>query len=120
LATTMLINSHQELLPTIIMPNLPYWFIRDGAKLIQCSKADFDKAIVEGKSVKYRGYANKKRARIAEQLEASRMAFLAKPELPTRLRIAMTNPVNVVEVQIIRVEDPNFWVNESKRPKYQY
>jgi hypothetical protein len=103
-------------MPTIIMPNnLPYWFIRDGDKLIQCSKADFDRAIVEGKSVKYRGYPDKKRERIAEQLEASRMAFLAKPELPTKLRLAMTNPVNVIEVQIIRVDDPNDvnWVSHG-------
>ncbi len=98
---------------------LPYWFIRDGAKLIQCSKDDFDKAIAEGKSVKYRGYANKKCERIAEQLEESRMAFLEKPDTPTKFRAVITNPRNVVEVEIIMVDDPQFWVKESKRPKYQ-
>jgi hypothetical protein len=98
---------------------LPYWFIRDGAKLIQCSKDDFDKAILEGKSVKYHGYANKKCERIAEQLEESRMAFLEKPDTPTKFRAVITNPRNVVEVEIIMVDDPQFWVKESKRTKYQ-
>jgi hypothetical protein len=98
--------------------SLACWFIRDGAKLIQCSKEDFDKAIVEGKSVKYRGYANKKSERIAEELEESRMAFLANPDLPPKFRAAITNPRNVVEVQVILVDDPEFWVRESKRPKY--
>ena len=97
----------------------PFWFIRDGAKLIQCSKDDFDKAIVEGKSVKYRGYADKKAERIAEQLEESRMALLSRPELPTKFRAVITCPKNVVEVQVIRVDDEQFWVKESKRPKYQ-
>jgi hypothetical protein len=97
----------------------PFWFIRDGTKLIQCTKEDFDKAIVEGKSVKYHGYANKKAERIAEELEASRMAFLAKAELPTKLRMALTNPRNVLEVQVIMVNDPLFWIKESKRPKYE-
>jgi hypothetical protein len=97
----------------------PFWFIRDGAKLIQCSKDDFDKAIVEGKSVMYHGYADKKAERIAERLEESRMALLAKPELPTKFRAVITCPRNVVEVQVIRVDDEQFWVKESKRPKYQ-
>jgi len=96
-----------------------FWFIRDGAKLIQCSKNDFDKAIIEGKSVKYRGYANKKSERIADQLEESRMAFLRSPDLPPKFREAITNPRNVVEVQVIMVDDPLFWVKESKRPKYK-
>ncbi|MGA2682680.1 MAG: hypothetical protein ABSF44_12865 [Candidatus Bathyarchaeia archaeon] len=99
--------------------NLPYWFVRNGAKLIQCSKADFDKAITEGKSVKYHGYPNKKTERIAEQLEESRMTFLAKPDLPPKFRAAITCPRNVVEVQVIMVDDEQFWVKESKRPKYQ-
>lgn len=97
----------------------PYWFIRDGAKLIQCNKEVFDRAIVEGKSVKYRGYANKKAERIAEELEESRMAFLADPALPPKFRAAITNPRNVCEVQVIIVDDPQFWVREAKRPKYQ-
>ncbi len=97
----------------------PFWFIRDGEKLIQCSKDDFDKAIVEGKSVKYRGYANKKCERIADELEDSRMAFIGKPDLPPKFRSAITNPKNVVEVQVILVDDPQFWLKESKRPKYQ-
>lgn len=96
-----------------------FWFIRDGEKLIQCSKADFDKAIVEGKSIKYRGYANKKSEHIAEELEASRMAILSNTNLPPKLRAALTSPRNVVEVQIISVEDPQFWERESKRQKYQ-
>jgi hypothetical protein len=97
----------------------PFWFIRDGTKLIQCRKEDFDKAIVEGKSVKYRGYANKKSERAADELEESRMAFLSNPDLPTKFREAITNPRNVVEAQVILVDDPQFWLRESKRPKYQ-
>ena len=102
------------------MPNTaPFWFIRDGSKLIQCNKEAFDKAIVEGKSVKYHGYANKKAERIAEELESSRMAFLADPTISPKFRAAITNPRNVCEVQVIQVDDPQFWVKESKRPKYQ-
>jgi hypothetical protein len=100
-------------------PTSPHWFIRDDTKLIQCCKEDFDKAIVEGKSVKYRGYANKKSERIADELEESRMDFLSKPDLSAKFREAITNPRNVVEVQIIMVDDPQFWLRESKRPKYQ-
>jgi hypothetical protein len=99
--------------------NSPFWFIRDGAKLIQCNKEGFDKAIIEGKSVKYNGYANKKAERIADKLEESRMAFLADPALLPKFRMVITNPRNVCEVQVIRVDDPEFWVKESKRPKYQ-
>ena len=95
-----------------------FWFIRDGKKLIQCSKKEFDRAIVEGKSVEYRSYANKKTEHIADELEESRMAFLSKPNLPPKFREALTNPRNVVEVQIIRADDPQFWLRESKRPKY--
>jgi hypothetical protein len=102
------------------MPKLsPFWFIRDGEKLIQCSKGDFDEAIVAGKSVKYHGYANKRCERIAEDLETSRMEFLNKSDLSPKFRAAITNPRNVVEVQIILVNDPQFWVKESKRAKYQ-
>lgn len=97
----------------------PYWFIRDGDKLIQCTKEAFDKAIVEGKSVKYHGYANKKCERIADELEESRMAFLADPALSPKFRAAITSPRNVCEVQVIMGDDPQFWVRESKRPKYQ-
>ena len=97
----------------------PFWFIRDGEKLIQCSKDDFDKAIIEGKSVKYHGYVNKKAERTADQLEEARMAFLAKPDLSPKFRAVITNPRNVVEVQVILVADPVFWQRESKRPKYQ-
>lgn len=96
-----------------------YWFIRDSDKLIQCCKDDFDKPIVEGKSVKYRSYANKKSERIADELEESRMAFLSDPELSPKFRAAIKNPRNVVEVQVILVDDPQFWLRESKRPKYQ-
>jgi hypothetical protein len=97
-------------------PTSQYWFIRDCDKLIPCGKEDFDRAIVEGKSVKYRGYANKKSEHIADELE---MAFLRKTDLPPKFRAAITNPRNVVEIQIIAVDDPQFWVRESKRPKYQ-
>jgi len=97
----------------------PFWFVRDGAKLILCSKDAFDAAIVEGKSVKYRGYADKKSERIADRLEESRMTFLANPDLSPKFRTAITNPRNVVDVQVIWVDDPEFWVRESKRPKYQ-
>ena len=97
----------------------PFWFIRDGAKLIQCSKDDFDKAITQGKSVKYIGYADKKAERIAEKLEESRIALLSKPDLPTKFRVVLTCPKNVVEVQVVRVDDEQFWEKESRRPKYQ-
>jgi hypothetical protein len=100
-------------------PTSPYWFIRDGTKLIQCSKEDFDKAIVEGKSVKYRSYANKRIERIADDLEESRMAFLRNPDLSPKFRAAITNPRNVVEIQIIMADDSQFWLRESKRPKYR-
>lgn len=100
-------------------PIVHCWFIRDGEKLIQTTKEGFDKAIVEGKSVKYRGYANKKAERIAEELEASRVAFLADPSISRKFRAAITNPRNVCEVQIIQVDDPLLWKKESKRPKYQ-
>jgi len=96
-----------------------FWFIRDGSKLIQCNNEAFDKAIVEGKSVKYHGYANKKAERISEELESSRMAFLADPTISPKFRAVITNPRNVCEVQVIQVDDPLFWVKESKRPKYQ-
>ena len=96
----------------------PFWFIREGEKFIQCSKDDFDKAIVEGKSVKYRGYADKKCEQIAEKLEASRMELLSKPDLSPKFSAAITNPRNVVEVEVILVDDPDFWVREAKRPKY--
>lgn len=100
-------------------PTGPFWFIKDSTKLIQCTKDIFDKAIVEGKSVKYKGYANKRIEKIADQLEASRMAFLAKPDLPVKFRAVLTKPSNVVQVQIIDVYDPEFWIKESKNPKYQ-
>jgi hypothetical protein len=97
----------------------PFWFIREGAKLIQCSKEDFDKAVVEGKSVKYRGYADKRSERIAEELEETRMSFLKDPNLTPKFRATITNPRNVVEIQVIDPDDPQFWVRESKRAKYQ-
>ncbi|HLN89183.1 MAG TPA: hypothetical protein VK253_03880 [Candidatus Binatia bacterium] len=100
-------------------PTSAFWFIREGEKQIQCTKEAFDKAIIEGKSVKYRGYANKKAERIAEELEASRTALLADPNLPMKFRAAITNPRNVCEVQIIQVDDAQFWLRESKRAKYQ-
>jgi len=100
-------------------PTAPFWFIRDGEKLRQCSKFDFDQAIIDGKSVRYRGYANKKCERVAEHLEESRMALLAKPDLPRKFLAVITNPEKVVDVQIIAVNDPEFWIKESKKLKYQ-
>jgi hypothetical protein len=96
-----------------------YWFIRDGIKLRQCSKENFDRAITEGKSVKYGCYANKKSERLADQLETSRMEFLAKPNLSPKFRAVLTNPTNVIEVQVISLMDSAFWLRESKDPKYK-
>jgi hypothetical protein len=100
-------------------PTGPFWFIREGDKIIQCSKAGFDKAITEGKSIHYNGYPDKRTEKIAEGLEASRMLILSNPNLPARLRKVMTNPANVVQVQVIEVNDPEFWIKESKNPKYK-
>ena len=97
-----------------------YWFVRDGDKLRQVTKDAFDKAITEGKRVKYQCYQNKKAERIAEELETSRIEFLAKLDLSPKFRAVLTNPANVVEVQIIQVDDPQFWLKESKKPKYQF
>jgi hypothetical protein len=97
----------------------PFWYIREGDKIIQCAKAEFDKAITEGKSVKYNGYPNMRMEKIAEALEASRMLLLSQMDLPTKYRAVLTNPANVVQVEIIEVDDPEFWVRESKNPKYQ-
>jgi hypothetical protein len=99
--------------------NLPYWFIRQEDKFIQCSKKDFDQAIRDGKSIKYRTYANKRMEHIAELLETSRMAFLNNPQTPTKFRQVLTNPINVVQVQIIDVNDPEFWNKEARHPKYK-
>jgi hypothetical protein len=100
-------------------PTGPFWYIRDGDKIIQCSKAAFDKAITEGKSVRYNGYPNKHTEKIAEALEASRMLLLSKPDLPTKFRAVLTNPANVIQLEVIDVDDPEFWIRESKNPKYQ-
>ena len=97
----------------------PFWFIREGNKLIQRSKDAFDKAIAEGKSVKHNGYPNRKTEKTAEALEASRMLLLSKPDLPPKFRAVLTNPANVVQIQVIDVDDPEFWIKESKNPKYQ-
>jgi hypothetical protein len=100
-------------------PTGPFWFVREGDKLKQCSKEAFDKAITEGKSIKYNGYPNKQTEKNADALEESRMLLLSKPELPTRLRVILTNPANVVQIQIIEADDPEFWLHEAKNPKYQ-
>ena len=97
----------------------PYWLIREGDKLIQCSKEDFDKAIIEGKSVKYGFYADKKSERMAEALEASRMELLKNSKLSPKFRAVLTNPKTVIEVQIISIMDSHFWIRESKEPKYK-
>jgi hypothetical protein len=99
-------------------PTGPFWFIREGDKLIQCSKPEFDKAITEGKSIHYNGYPNRQTEKIAEALEASRILLLSNPKLPTRLRKIMTDPANVVQIEIIDADDPQFWIKESKNPKY--
>jgi hypothetical protein len=100
-------------------PAGPFWFIRQDGKLIQCSKEAFDKAITEGKSIKYNGYPNKRMEKTSEALEASRMLLLSKPDLPTKFRAVLTNPINVVQIEVIDVSDPEFWIKESKNPKYQ-
>jgi hypothetical protein len=100
-------------------PITVFWFIREGDKFIQCNKEAFDKAIQEGKSIKYHGYPDRKTERIAETLEAQRMSLLADPNCPPKLRVALTNPVNVCEVEVIRADEPDFWTKEAKRPKYQ-
>jgi hypothetical protein len=99
-------------------PQPPFWLIKTGANFIAATKAEFDQAISEGKSVRYRGYPDKKTEKIAEKLESARMEFLGKADLPETFRAAITNPVNVVEVEIIRVDDPDFWQKEYQRPKY--
>lgn len=99
-------------------PIKAFWFIREGNKLVAVSKGGFDRAITEGKSIKYKGYPNKKTERIAEQLEASRMAFLDKPNLPPKFRAALVDPNLVIEAEVITVDDPLFWEKEAKRPKY--
>jgi hypothetical protein len=100
-------------------PSGPFWFIREDSKLIQSTKEAFDKAITEGKSVKYNGYPNKRTEKIAEALEASRMLLLSKPDLPTKFRAVLMNPANVVQVEVIDADDPEFWIKELKNPKYQ-
>jgi len=100
-------------------PAGPFWFIREGDKFIQCSKEAFDKAIIEGKSVRYNGYPNRRIEKIAEALEASRMLLLSQADLPTRYRAVLTNPHNVVQIEVIDVDEPDFWIKESKNPKYQ-
>jgi hypothetical protein len=96
-----------------------FWFIREGKNLIPCCKDLVDRAILEGKSIKYKGYANKRYEKIADKLEESRMAFLADPNLSPKFRATLTNPRNVFEVQVIWADDPEFWIKESKHPKYQ-
>jgi hypothetical protein len=97
----------------------PFWFIRENDKFIQCNKEVFDKAITEGRSIKYNGFPNKRMEKIAEALETSRMMLLSKPELPTKLRAILTNPAIVVQIEVIDVNDPEFWIKEAKNPKYQ-
>ena len=99
-------------------PITAFWFIREGDRLIPVTKDAFDRAITEGKSIKYKGYPNKKTERIAEQLETSRVAFLDKPNLPPKFRAALVDPSLVIEAEVITVDDPLFWEKESKRPKY--
>ena len=96
-----------------------FWFIRDGEKLLQCSKEDFDKAITEGKSVKYGYYADKKNERVADELEASRMKLLSNPDVPLKFRALLTNPKIVIDVQVVNLMDTSFWVRELKNPKYK-
>jgi hypothetical protein len=100
-------------------PTGPFWFIREGNKQMQCSKQAFDQAIRKGKSIRYNGYANRRVEKIAEKLEATRMELLAQPTLPTKFRAVLTNPENVIQIQIIEANDPDFWLRESKDPKYQ-
>lgn len=100
-------------------PITVFWFIKEGDKYIQCTKAAFDQAIRDGKSIRYNGHPNKRAERIAQQIEDSRMAFLADPTTPTKFRAALTNPALVIQAEIVEVDDPLFWEKESKLPKYQ-
>jgi hypothetical protein len=99
-------------------PTGPFWFIREGDISKQCTKAQFDQAIKEGKSIRYNGYPDKQIEKIAESLEASRMLLLSQPDLPTRFRDVLTNPANVIQIEVIDADDPEFWMKESKNPKY--
>jgi hypothetical protein len=99
-------------------PITAFWFIREGNRLIPVGKDVFDRAITEGKSIKYKGYSNKKTEYIAEKLETSRMAFLEKPDLPPKFRAALLDPSLVIEAEVITVDDPLFWEKESRRAKY--
>jgi hypothetical protein len=100
-------------------PTGPFWFIRNGDKQIQCPKEAFDTAIKEGKSIRYNGYPDRRTEKTAEALEASRMLLLSQPDLPTKFRELLTNPANVVQVEVIEADDPEYWVRELKNQKYQ-
>jgi len=47
------------------------------------------------------------------------MELLKNPNISPKFRATITNPKLVIEVQIITVNDPQFWVTESKLPKYR-
>ena len=95
-----------------------FWFYREGDKLIQCSKDVFDYAIRQGRSIWYGGYVNRKMEKVAEKLERSRMNFLSREDLPFKFRQIITDPAFVIEVEIIRVDDPLFWEKEYQKLKY--
>jgi len=46
------------------------------------------------------------------------MKLLAKPDLPSKFRSVLTDPVQVIAVQVIDVYDSEFWIRESRNPKY--
>jgi hypothetical protein len=37
----------------------------------------------------------------------------------TKFRQVLTDPIKVVQVQVIDVDDPDFWIKESRLAKYQ-
>ena len=59
------------------------------------------------------------KANVADELESSRMEFLCKPDLSPKFRAALTDPKNVIEVQVVSLMDSQFWVRESKLLKYR-
>ena len=38
------------------------------------------------------------------------MEFLQKPNLSPKFRAALTNPTNVIDVEVVSLMDPEYWV----------
>ena len=45
--------------------------------------------------------------------------FSGKTELQPKFQVALKDPENVVEVQVIMVMDSQFWLRECRRLKYR-